>query len=85
MLARRCRLNGGALGRITTRNEAMAGKALRVLGVAYRDLDILPHSLDSENLEKGLTFVGLLGMMDPPRPEARRAVEQCYRAGVRPV
>ena len=80
-----CRMDPAARRAAQEANEAMAAQALRVLGVAYRDLDILPHSLDSENLEKGLTFVGLLGMMDPPRPEARRAVEQCYRAGVRPV
>ena len=85
VLARRCRLTGSALGRITTRNEAMAGRALRVLGVAYQDLDSLPRALDSDSLERGLTFVGLLGMMDPPRPEVRRAVDQCYKAGVRPV
>ena len=63
----------------------MAGKALRVLGVAYKDLAMLPRELNSAALEQGLTFVGLIGMIDPPRPEVRTAVEQCYAAGIKPV
>ena len=85
VLARRCRMEHTAFGRAMARNEAMAGKALRVLGVAWRDVESLPKPLDSATVEKELTFVGLLGMMDPPRPEVKRAVEQCYAAGVRPV
>ena len=50
----------------------MAGQALRVLAVAERDLAFLPPSLNSQTLESGLTFLGLFGLMDPPRPEARR-------------
>ena len=84
VLARRCRLEEGARARLTGRNEAMAAKALRVLGVAYKDLEGPPGRVDG-SLEQGLTFVGLLGMMDPPRPEVRRAVERCFHAGVRPV
>ena len=61
------------------------GKALRVLGVAYKDLAMLPRELNSAALEQGLTFVGLIGMIDPPRPEVRTAVEQCYAAGIKPV
>ncbi len=85
VLARRCIMEYTAFGRVMARNEGMAEKALRVLGVAWRDVDQLPKPLDSVTVEKGLTFVGLLGMMDPPRPEVKRAVEQCYAAGVRPV
>ena len=85
VLARRCSMEHTAFGRVMTRNEAMAGKALRVLGVAYQDMDALPKPLDSPNVERNLIFVGLVGMMDPPRPEVRRAVEQCFAAGVRPV
>mgnify|MGYP001622981431 FL=1 len=63
-------------------NESMAGEALRVLGVAFRDTDTLPKG---EEAETGLTFCGLVGMMDPPRPEAARAVKLCRGAGIRPV
>ena len=66
-------------------NEEMASRALRVLGTAYRDLDRIPDELTSEGLEQDLTFVGLVGMIDPPRPEVKDAVEQCYAAGIRPV
>ena len=66
-------------------NTDMAEHALRVLGVAYRDVDGLPRELASETLETGLTFVGLVGMIDPPRMEVKDAVAQCYAAGIRPV
>ena len=64
-------------------NEQMAGRALRVLGVAYRDTDSLPRNLES--LEQGLTFCGMIGMIDPPRPQAKGAVRECKKAGIRPV
>ena len=66
-------------------NTAMAEQALRVLGCAYKDLDALPTNLTSETLESGLTFVGLVGMIDPPRLEVKDAVARCYAAGIRPV
>jgi P-type Ca2+ transporter type 2C len=67
-------------------NAAMAEKALRVLGCAYKDIDAIPQGeLTSEDLENGLTFVGLVGMIDPPRMEVKQAVAECYGAGIRPV
>ncbi len=70
---------------VTGANEEMAGNALRVLGVAYADIDQIPAKPTSETLEQGLTFVGLVGMIDPPREEVKVAVAQCYAAGIRPV
>lgn len=66
-------------------NENMAGRALRVLGVAYKDIELLPRAFTTDTLERGLTFVGLLGMIDPPRKEVKTAVARCYAAGIRPV
>lgn len=64
-------------------NDEMAGKALRVLGVAYKKLTSLPENI--EELETQLTFLGLIGMIDPPRPEVIDAVRKCSEAGIRPV
>ena len=66
-------------------NEEMSKKALRVLAIAYKAIDIVPENPTSEQLESGLTFMGLVGMIDPPRPEAKEAVAVCKQAGIRPV
>lgn len=66
-------------------NYNMGSQALRVLGVAYKKIDKLPDQLDPQTLENNLTFVGLIGMIDPPRPEAKEAVEIAKNAGIRPV
>ncbi|MFA5112470.1 MAG: HAD-IC family P-type ATPase, partial [Desulfobaccales bacterium] len=58
----------------------MAGRALRVLGLAYRKLESIPEA-PSEEMETDLVWVGLVGMMDPPRPEAKEAVSKCHQAG----
>ncbi len=65
--------------------EALSEDALRVLAVGYKVIDELPAEITSEELENGLTFMGVLGMIDPPRPEAKAAVATCLRAGIRPV
>lgn len=68
---------------ILHKNEEMASRALRVLGVAYRDVSAVPKN--NERIESELTFCGLIGMIDPPRPQAADAVRQCKKAGIRPV
>lgn len=78
-----CRLAPSESRRIEQQNENMASRALRVLGVAYRDVDVLPRG--GAALEQGLTFCGLIGMIDPPRPQAKAAVNECKRSGIRPV
>ena len=71
--------------RITQANEEMAQNGQRVLGAAFRPLDEVPDEEDAKRIEHGLTFVGLLGMLDPPRPEVHEAVAKCRTAGIRPV
>lgn len=66
-------------------NDALSGDALRVLAIAYKEIEAVPEALSSDDLENGLTFMGLVGMIDPPRPEARASVAVCRRAGIRPV
>lgn len=63
----------------------MSEKALRVLAVGYKVIDTLPENITSAELENGLTFLGLVGMIDPPRPEAKAAVETCKKAGIKPI
>jgi Ca2+-transporting ATPase len=72
------------MGDIQAANEAMAREALRVLGFAERMLDEPPAAADA-GLESELAFIGLAGMIDPPRPEAVEAVEKCRSAGIRTV
>ena len=66
-------------------NSNMASNALRVIGVAYKDLDYLPSKIDSNTIETNLTFVGLIGMIDPPREGVKEAIQTCYRAGIKTV
>ena len=78
-------LTDGDRRRIAQVGGDLAGQALRVLAVAQRLQPALPKSMAAESLEAELTFVGLIGMMDPPRPEVRQAVDRCAGAGIRPV
>jgi Ca2+-transporting ATPase len=66
-------------------NDAMTDNALRVLGVAYRCLPVLPNEIDSDELEKDLTFVGLIGMIDPARTEVKEALNTARDAGIRTI
>jgi P-type Ca2+ transporter type 2C len=71
--------------RILSSNDELAQNGMRVLGVAYRLMDELPQDISEEQIERDLVFVGLVGMIDPARPEVREAVNKCKTAGIRPV
>lgn len=66
-------------------NKKMSQMALRVIAVAYKMYDEIPESIDPETVENDLTLLGLIGMIDPPREEAKEAVALCKSAGIRPV
>lgn len=66
-------------------NHAMAERALRVLAAAERRWDALPEDCSPANLEHELCFIGLTGMIDPVRPEVKAAIDECRRAGIRPI
>ena len=83
MMAPRCVAGDLETARKVT--DAMSENALRVLAVAYKEIDTIPQNPTSEELENGLTFMGLVGMIDPPRPEAKEAVAVCRKAGIKPV
>ena len=70
---------------IRSQNETMAKEALRVLGCAYKEIDHIPSKEEMKDIESNLTFIGMVGMIDPPREEAKKAVEKCKTAGIKTV
>lgn len=83
MMASKC--ISGDMEKAKYHTEKMSENALRVLAVAYKVLDKMPENPTIEEMEKDLVFMGLVGMIDPPRPEAKEAVALCRKAGIKPV
>lgn len=71
--------------KVMAANEGMARSALRVLGIAYKELKSTDRYDDYETVETGLIFIGLTGMIDPPRKEVREAISKCRKAGIKTV
>ncbi|WP_445635589.1 Cation-translocating P-type ATPase [Nostoc sp. DSM 114161] len=78
-------LNEEQRQKILAENDNMASKGLRVLGFAYKPLAEIPPEGSDETSEQDLVWLGLVGMLDAPRPEVRAAVQECREAGIRPV
>ena len=70
---------------IDENNERMAKNALRVLAMGYKELDHVPSEEEMKSIEKDLIYIGMVGMIDPPREEAKKAVEKCKTAGIKTV
>ncbi|HBS58383.1 MAG TPA: ATPase, partial [Firmicutes bacterium] len=71
--------------KILAANDEMASEALRVLGMAYKRMPDNRTDFSAEEVERGLTFVGLAGMIDPPREEVKQAIAVCRKAGIKTV
>lgn len=78
-------MDQATLSSITKHNEIMATDALRVLAVAYYDISSLPTKIEADTIENNLIFVGLIGMIDPPRQGVKEAVLTCKKAGIKTV
>jgi Ca2+-transporting ATPase len=74
-----------AIPELRTKVNEIAAKGYRTLGYAIRKFETLPENFSAEQIESSLTFIGVAGMMDPPREEAKQAVTECKAAGIRPV
>jgi Ca2+-transporting ATPase len=81
---RHVRIDEGTVRRIHSAGEQMAKDALRVLAFAYKTPEEL-QALEESGSERGLVFLGLMGLMDPPREEVKDAVQKCYDAGIKVV
>jgi Ca2+-transporting ATPase len=78
-------LNESWYQKILEDNDQLARDGMRVLGVAFRPLTVMADSFEAKTLEQDLIFVGIVGMIDPVRPEVKEAVQTCQAAGIRPV
>ena len=85
VLLNRCNLSNEKKNKMLLENDNMAKRALRVIAIAYKDVNTLPLKLESNFIENGLNFVGLIGMIDPPREGVKEAVETCKKAGIKTV
>ena len=84
-LLARCREISAQRAAIEEANTRLASSGRRVLGFARRKIEVLPQELSSEEIERDLEFLGLVGMVDPARPEAKASVAECLMAGIRPI
>ena len=78
-------MNNSNVNLVEKQNDAMAKSALRVIGVAYKDVDFLPSKIESNYIENDLIYVGLIGMIDPPREGVKEAIATCRKAGIKTV
>lgn len=85
VLLKECVLTKEEFEKIDKINNELARKAMRVLGVAYKVLESLPAEISAKSIEKDLTFLGLIAMIDPARPEVKKAMEECKTAGIKTV
>ena len=85
VLLDRCNLSNEKKNKILLENDNMASRALRVIAIAYKDVNVLPAKIESNFIENGLNFVGLIGMIDPPREGVKEAVNICKKAGIKTV
>jgi Ca2+-transporting ATPase len=73
------------IARIAKTNSQLSEQALRVLGIAFRTFDRLPARYEAAEIERDMTFVGLVAMIDPPREEAKAAIAKCHKSGIKTV
>ena len=78
-------INLSVKNKIEQLNKQMADKALRVIAISYLDIDYLPNKITTETIENNLVFLGLIGMIDPPREGVKEAVATCKKAGIKTV